>query len=192
MRNFKFLFVFAIVAIASLTIFSCTSDTNSIIKNDDNQVTESRSTACPKPKLSLETVLGSPCASLKLVYDGTEDPASTCIMKSIDVKIFKTWNLNEVLNFKSPIFNSPPNTPYPFNSSWVSLRSGGLVNLGGQTIGAFNITSLITNVNGKFEYFIQSTPTMGYKTFVCIETIMECDGMECPNQQCFDAFTPCL
>lgn len=191
MRSFiNFLFSGVLIATA-LFIYSCSKESNINTTINGNHLTENRSIACPTPNLSLVTIWGSPCASLKFVYNGTDDPNSTCKLLKFDIKTFKVWGPNQIKDFNSPLINT--SGTYPINSNWVSTLSGGLINLAaGPTLGVFNIPTPITRVNDTFEYFIQSTPQLGDKTWVCVEIVMDCNGEECKTTKCFDAFTPCI
>jgi hypothetical protein len=193
MRNFRLFFIFTILFCGTILLYSCLREESSITQEARNIKLESRSLKCPEPILSLVTIPNTPCADLKLVYNGTNDPFTTCTLKGFQIKIFKTWDINDVKEFNSPFFNSPGNTRYPINTSWVSTLGGELVNINnGPELGVFNVNPELLNINDSFEYFIQSSTTRGPKTWVCIETVFDCDGEECKSNKCFDAWTPCI
>jgi hypothetical protein len=189
MKNLKILFGTMLVILATVLIYSCVKEAETSKQSDVGEKLELRSSGCPEPNLSLVTIYGSPCASLKLVYNGTNDPQSTCTFDSFDIKVYKLWDPSTVKTFNSPLVNTIGT--YPQNSNWVSPLNGGLVNLAFGPQLAF-LNSPIKNVNDTFEYFIPSTVALGDRTWICVEIIMFCDGIECKTPKCFNAYTPCI
>lgn len=165
MRNFRLFFHFLQYFFAGQSYYILAYVKNhQLLKRQVNIKLESRSLKCPEPILSLVTIPNTPCADLKLVYNGTNDPFTTCTLKGFQIKIFKTWDINDVKEFNSPFFNSPGNTRYPINTSWVSTLGGELVNINnGPELGVFNVNPELLNINDSFEYFIQSSTTQGLK-----------------------------
>ena len=182
--------IFLLMAFLTLIFQSCTQELMSTISTDENLTTQLRSYECPEPLLSLVTVGDYPCAHLKLVYNGVDDPESDCVLKEFEIKIFKIGSFYDIRSFDSPIVNIP-NNPYLYNkSNWVGLVGGGFVNKSGPPLGVFNITTF-TSIHDKFEFFMEGKPENGPKTWVCVQIKMDCNGTECTTTQCFDAWTPC-
>lgn len=193
MKNFRFFLLIFSVASVTLFVYSCTKDINLKVDEQQNQTIETRSIGCPNPIMTLEVVPATPCAYVKFSYNGTDDPSSDCILISYDIKIFKTWDPEDIKNYNSP-FSGPGTIRYPNTNSWVGTLGGSYVNLFQEPIyGSFNNPTPIQDANGTFVYTIPSSVTTGPKTWVCVRINMNCNGVDCAaTTKCFDAYTPCI
>jgi hypothetical protein len=193
MRTFSLILLTFVIITPTIFFISCTEGSAHQPVIGTNQMTESRTSACPKPEFDLQTIPGSPCASLKLEYSGTNDPESDCTFISIDIKTFKTWDPNEVKTFESTVVFGMGN--YVTKSQWYSTLNGRLLPYLGNDLG---ISTTITNVTGsnantQFEFFIPANPDNGPYNWVCVKVIFECNNTECTEyKKCFDTYTPCI
>lgn len=193
MRNFNLFLLSLIIITGSSFIYSCSKETNYILDKNNNQPTETRSVACPNPIMTLEVVPATPCAYVKFSYNGTDDPSSDCTLISYDIKIFKTWDPEDIKGYNSA-FSTSGNPRFPNINNWVGTLGGSYVNLSSEPlIGSFSSSTPITDANETFVYTIPSSVTTGPKTWVCVRIVMNCNGVECPaTTKCFDAYTPCI